>query len=315
VDNVSNECGGGHSANRQKNFRYQLLTTVSAVALMASVGSALADDGGMSSIGHFTLQVSGGPDWYGGQGTEWFNSGSGDRVGPRQGWDFAGKATFQPTGSDWIISAGVQYGRANSSSANIAGFYETEFGTGTYTDHASHKENHFIADFEVGQDVGLGMFNGGSSVISGGLRYAHFDAKTSLSFSSSSKYNTFKGSADISRTFSGGGPVVSWDASTPIFHSSPFSLDWGADFAYLFGTQKVTFTEGGYEQSRHQGASIPSLGGYLAVSYHFCGCDDKVSLGYMAQSYFGVLDGGSENREQVDRSFSGPYLSVSVGTN
>ncbi len=294
------------------SLRWRLLGTVSAVVLVMSMGgmnAAYADD----SLGRFTLEIGSGLDNYGRNDETWFTSSSSPlKIGPRTGWSLDGKATFQPKDSDWIFSVAAQYGRAKNKSTSFV------TSSGYSGASATHKEEHTVLDFEVGQDVGLGIFGGGTSIISGGVRYAHFDARTDASFFYSSGDGGFySGHAKISRSFTGVGPIVSWDGSLPIFQeTAPLSLDMGVDGAVLFGTQKVKFdvvySSGSYSNSRSKSVTVPAVDAYAAISYHFAGPDAKISLGYRLDSYFGVLDGGFETHQSVDRIFYGPYLKVGI---
>ena len=179
-----------------------------------------------------------------------------------------------------------------------------------------------MVDFEVGQDVGLGMFGmNGSSVISGGLRYAHFQANTNVAAFFSSYYSTFNRAFTERRTYSGVGPIISWDASAPFFNSDgPFSFDWGIDGAVLFGSHSARID--GFESGvptgslkRSKTSVVPSFDAYAALSYHCEDCGAKASLGYKVDSFFHVLDGGGLNGpENVNRIFYGPYLSVTFET-
>ena len=56
---------------------------------------------------------------------------------------------------------------------------------------------------------------------------------------------------------------------------------------------------------------VPSLTANLGVSYAIGGF--KVSGGYRIERYFDALDGGIEERRDVDRQYDGPYFKVSVG--
>ena len=117
---------------------------------------------------------------------------------PHYGFDEDAKISFEPDGSNWVFSAAIRYGRAGRNAKQHQQFENAgipvadppshnPFGYGKYVTFypsahnkfadASDKqsETHSIMDFEVGKDVGLGMFGtGGSSVISGGVRFAQF---------------------------------------------------------------------------------------------------------------------------------------------
>lgn len=312
------------------NFRRQLLTTASAVVLAATLAcSAAKADSGGNPNDRWTFELGGGPQFYSGGDVTWFESSNVPPQGirPKTGWDVTGKATFEPADSPWIFSLAAQYGR--SASKHKGGFHATTVeysGTNFLTGKASHREDHVVVDFEVGQDIGLGMFGTtGSSVISGGLRYAHFEANTSVNltafytgtYGSSTHFTQLK----EKRTFSGVGPIISWDASTPFLSSDgPLSLDWGADFAVLFGKHsakvELFYTGAPFSTAtRHKGVAVPSFDAYAALSYHFCDCGASASVGYKIDSFFDVLDGGGlEGDTKIDRTFQGPFLSVKFDT-
>jgi iron complex outermembrane receptor protein len=106
--------------------------------------------------------------------------------------DAEGKISFQPEDSDWIITAGIRYGR---SASNLHLHHQTpnakipiHFDLGSQYIHntvypnnyvkladgmAHDSETHGILDFQAGKDVGLGWFGSqGTSVVSAGVRIA-----------------------------------------------------------------------------------------------------------------------------------------------
>jgi hypothetical protein len=206
-----------------------------------------------------------------------------------------GKITFNPDGSDWVFSASIRYGRARGKSQPINQALAPIPTTSLVTYHrsvpaysyrnrtrvkhlpvsqeklsedGSSAEAHFIVDFEAGKDVGLGMFGRGStSVLSAGVRFAHFTTSrkasnfqetqgihfqsshsTGLLFSyfPSSKtkrrelWNAIVANGSSSQNFNGIGPSIRWDASARLWGDpqGALSLDWGVNAAFLFGKQK-----------------------------------------------------------------------------
>jgi hypothetical protein len=63
--------------------------------------------------------------------------------------------------------------------------------------------------------------------------------------------------------------------------------------------------------SRNKSVTVPNIGGLASVSWRYSAA--KVSMGYRADYYFGVLDGGIAAAKKEDRGFYGPFVSVSVG--
>jgi hypothetical protein len=125
-----------------------------------------------------------------------------------------GALSFEPEGTDWVFSAGVQFGRSNGTrhthqqTANAAvpvhskipgpppvptlypGKYVVNAGYDFYPKghvkfedaQSQQSETHLVLDFQAGKDVGLGLFGGrGSSVISAGVRFAQFTSKANVS--------------------------------------------------------------------------------------------------------------------------------------
>jgi hypothetical protein len=124
-----------------------------------------------------------------------------------------GKITFEPEDTSWVFSAALLYGRANGSkSINHPTAEHRVFHNGTvfrtygpptpsgYRTHhfrccrtytnattapafvnmqAHSRQSHAIIDFQAGRDVGVGLFGqGGSSVVSAGVRVAQFISKS-----------------------------------------------------------------------------------------------------------------------------------------
>jgi iron complex outermembrane recepter protein len=192
------------------SFRWQLLTTVSALALLASVSvrDAKAEDQDTDrptiwiELGGQLKHVSGQGDIF----TPGFvaanpNSPVLQPVSPLQAqkpvpFSFAenGKISFQPESSDWVFSAAVKYGRSSnakhvdhqtiathpkyngtvpgSTGATVADFADT---------HVQHRESHTVLDFSVGKDVGLGLFGReSSSILNFGVRFAQFASQATF---------------------------------------------------------------------------------------------------------------------------------------
>lgn len=212
------------------------------------------------------------------------------------------------------------------------------FADATQQSHASHT----ILDFSVGKDIGLGMFNGGKSAAHFGVRVARLnersDANLTAFVSAPVKYSpgevVHKADAEMARSFNGLGPSVSWDGSVP-FAGSPsdgFSFDWGANAAILFGRQKANvalytrdaryngnrqptptqvLSQSTATPRRNRTVVVPNVGGFAGISWRMP--SGKVSLGYRGDFFFGAIDGGVELRKTYNRSFYGPFASVSIG--
>lgn len=116
-------------------------------------------------------------------------------------------------------------------------------------------------------------------------------------------------------------------------------LDWGINASLLFGRQKSKLqhpTQDAYfrpkvytnqfdffsthskimydraiPQTRSRSVVVPNVGGFAGLSLQWTNA--KVSLGYRADYFFGAMDTGIDQRSTKDRSFYGPFASVSIG--
>jgi len=209
---------------------------------------------------------------------------------PHQSVDETGKLSFRPAGSDWVFSAGVRYGRSvrkvSVSQQTFPEPYYHPFRSGSlylpflYHGPIAHKfartemdsrESHLLLDFQVGKDVGLGLF-GGSSQIDFGVRFAQFNNKSNVTLGSNpdwerhykyvnfgsifpkltnwkawggESYHNRYGDLQAHREFHGVGPTLSWNGSSPFVGNrdgGELMFDYGANVAVLFGRQRAQVT-------------------------------------------------------------------------
>jgi len=186
-------------------IRWQLLSTASAMALLASTyvaGKAEAADAG-SDRPTVWIELGGDLDHVGGQGDNFPvgfvtanpNSSVLHPVSPFQAQNSTpfsfgehGGISFQPQASDWVFSASIRYGRSSNfkhvdHQTNRA--HVTPYAITTIEDFADTKvrrrESHAILDFSAGKDLGLGLFGReGSSVASLGVRFVQFASAETL---------------------------------------------------------------------------------------------------------------------------------------
>ena len=138
---------------------------------------------------------------------------------PGASFDWEGSLKIQPADSDWILKAGVRYGRSSvtkhahktrvltkdtlqffpSGSAvpcsQLSSLSLVHNGVcyGLFNEFADAqgtvKEEHTMIDFTLGKDVGLGSFGeGGSSTISAGVRLVRFQSEIKSAFDSDPLY-------------------------------------------------------------------------------------------------------------------------------
>ncbi len=213
---------------------------------------------------------------------------------------------------------------------------------------AKYSNSHAILDFMAGKDVGLGLF-GGKSVVGLGVRIAQFSSNASLLayalphgtitfpppfYLQHIHYNRYTADAASMRSFHGIGPSIIWTGSAPIVgheDSARLAVDWGLNASVLFGRQRahgyqrthektVTFvpfpskyTTQNIEHnfSRSRSVVVPNIGASAAASLEFPNA--KVTLGYRADFFFGVMDGGIDTHKALDRNFYGPFATISIG--
>jgi hypothetical protein len=270
------------------NLRFQLLTTVCAAVLLVSV----ADDPAEASESQPAVWIE--------VGAQLEKIGSEQQpfappftlvqpqpapfspisplqaqTSPRHAMGGEGKITFAPEDSPWSFTAAVRYGRSN---AKKHIHQQTSLGPQPYIHYGTYltptvqnfadtkskqSESHAILDFQVGRDVGLGIFGrSGSSTISAGVRFAQFGSHSNVSIYGHPDvdvriiqtygyvlpfkyFHNYLASADIRRSFHGIGPSLSWSGETPFAGNADtgsISLDWGVNGAVLFGRQKVNGT-------------------------------------------------------------------------
>ncbi len=189
-----------------------------------------------------------------------FGSPSSYQKTPSSGFDWQAQAEFQPADSDWVLKAGIRYGRTGRkqlvhkseipgmktksrpwpSYPSYACTVASIFGTGDVCRSGRNRkfvdaqgdqtEQHTIMDFEAGVNIGIGMFGQeGQGTISGGLRVAQFKSSAHTDVNSDPEYvftptqqyhNVFESRSHEDRSFHGMGPEVSWEASQPFWGNS-----------------------------------------------------------------------------------------------
>ncbi len=286
---------------KQHKLRWQLLSGVSAAALtVASLSSALSaeDDvdrptvwielgGQLERAGR--LQDTFEPSFTQNFPSTFFSPLAVQRP-PNYTHGFEGTISFEPHGTDWVISASLRYGRANGvrhetqlinnkfvpvhftvpqfGGKYIGGYSIYPSGHAKFEDFKTQQgQTHAILDFQVGKDVGVGLFgNSGASVLSAGIRIAQFTSKSDIALraepdvqypsapinSFAEKYalshatvrfHDYKGVLQSQRSFAGIGPKLDWQGSLPLVGQpgdEELSFDWGANAAVLIGRQKVS---------------------------------------------------------------------------
>ena len=194
------------------NFRWRLLTGVSALALTAYIAAtpaAKADDTDRPTVwielgGQLNRlsdqQESYTPPFLALEPSQ-FDSPLKSMKPPSHSFDWTGNISIQPRDSDFVFTASVRYGRAQTKNHFHQQTYPnhyTKYFYNTYSGKqyqtiqpfaaqfidakASNIENHVILDFQVGKDFGIGLLGARStSSLNVGVRYAQFTSKSNIS--------------------------------------------------------------------------------------------------------------------------------------
>jgi hypothetical protein len=346
--------------DNRATIRWKLLTGASALVFatyVSSAGMAKAEDASHPPIwleldGQFAQQQTGielySPPFMSESPFDGISHLGLEKAAPTI-WDKSAKITFQPERSDWILSLSARYGKIGRSETREGHptIAKSKYSGPLYSAYqhfsAQSSEGHFILDFQVGKDVGIGRFGSdGSSIVSAGVRIAQFNSRNHVDIKSQPTnlptgtyvggVNRFYASFAAKRRFTGVGPSLSWDASANIAGNpadSAISLDWGVNGAVLFGRQRAeihhhtsrahflwfsrtfAYQISSAPPARSRNVTVPNLGGFAGVSWRYAAA--KVTLGYRADYFFGAIDGGIDAAKKEDRGFYGPFVSISVG--
>ena len=285
------------------------------------------------------------------------------------------RLTYRP-GGDWAISGFARFGRINGGNARlhadqtsvggcaIPGYFgsilcpkykDTLTLYPTVHDWSDatvrNREDHTIAAFEVGKDIGIGGLD--RSTMGLGLRYARLNSSTNVWMDGvpdwdvptgwfySSKYpstnHRYEATLNAQRRFTGAGPTLTWDAAKRLVGDEQLGhvdVDWSVTGGVLFGRQKTSITgseraaffSGGYYEDprtpttvditpidihRNKTVTAPAVDLSLGLSYEVQRF--KASAGYRWERYFNVLDAGYAQEKKYDRTIDGPYFKLAVG--
>jgi hypothetical protein len=224
---------------------------------------------------------------------------------PSSSFDWEAQVEFQPTDSDWVLKAGIRYGRSGRKQlkhmseipgtrtkarlftskytlcANANSYPVCHSGAGRkFIDgQGQQDEQHVVMDFDAGVKVGIGMFGkDGGGTISGGLRVAQFKSHAMTDVNSDPEYffsfqgqyhNVYESRGEEDRWFHGMGPEVTWDASQPFWgdtENGEFTVDWGVNGAVLFGRSSVNANH--FSSYCHENGSAKVLGCLTAPHYN-----------------------------------------------
>jgi hypothetical protein len=248
-------------------------------------------------------------------------------LGGRPKWGPEGAAGFdwQPQGwGPWHLSGQFRYGSAEKSRPLSAHFATAGGTTVTLSGNQKIREDHWLVDFAVGRDFGLGNANAQWKL---GLRVADLRSKlnaninvTATTFtpvglvSVASVHKTVVGFQQRS-TFVGAGPRFGVEGSTPLGGS--WSFDWLAGAAVLFGERNLTqnITVAVPTQNSSDSAAVFNVDAQAGLAY-WINPNLKITASYRVDAYFHALKTlnpaatvtSAPSIANVDRIYNGPMV-------
>ena len=277
---------------------------------------------------------------------------------PKFGWDTATGFDHRLPDSPWHVSAQFRYGQSKSATASaanafsIVGPYYAPGASLTSSNSASatDREKHWLADFAVGRDVGLGQ---NSVQLKAGLRIAELTAKLTTTTQSNTTIlfgtptligpgilvNGFVVNQSVLdqqlMTFRGAGPRIGAEGSIQL--ASNWTFDYLADAAVLFGTRKyqqivnvrgseatippifvLPFGSTGFANTASFGGTVLNADAQAGISYWF-NPNAKVTASYRVDAFWRALKGltpanDPTNLGNIDRVFHGPKVTFTAYT-
>jgi Legionella pneumophila major outer membrane protein precursor len=220
--------------------------------------------------------------------------------------------------SPWHVSAQFRYGAARKS-RSLDYVYTYTPGPSpvlvTSTGNEDLHESHWLVDFAVGREFGLGSSNAQWKI---GVRVADLRAKVGIAetlTTATPAPSPFEFSYEQKSRFFGVGPRIGVEGETPL--GGAWSLDWLGGVAVLFGERKFDTnnieTVGGssisFAEDHSDHAAILNLDAQLGLSYWF-NPNVKLTASYRFDGYFNAIRiyDTSGNLINVDRFYYGPML-------
>ncbi|HUE12247.1 MAG TPA: hypothetical protein VMQ54_14945 [Steroidobacteraceae bacterium] len=252
---------------------------------------------------------------------------------PKSGIEGAAGFDYLWPNQPWYFVFDVRYGQTKTATANSSSFHSSiifPFGTPSFAfaqttttaDQGTEKESHFVADFMIGRDLGVGS-NAPELMI--GLRVVDLRATASVTatgqhtfYSSSVTFGPHDPTVALAAngawtsSFFGGGPRVAIAGGVPII--DPWSFDYGAGIAGLIGNRTFNFvvsgTNGFFSGDTNSPTGILNVDGSAALSYRITPAF-KISAGVRADYYstplttYNISTGAQQN---IDRLYWGPFV-------
>jgi hypothetical protein len=252
--------------------------------------------------------------------------------GPKANWGWEGAIGFDWQAAalaPWHFSGQFRYGSSTKGQGfqrALAGTISTTHFAASTAGNASIREDHWLVDFNVGRDFGLGN---GEAQWTLGVRVADLRSKLNLNGNFAVAATNATGvitathgvfSAQEKSEFLGAGPRLGVVGSTPL--GGPWSFDWLAGAAVLFGertlqrTATATTATGSVASlsfNNSDNAAVFNADAQAGLSYWFSPTM-KITASYRFDGYFNAIKtfDSSGNPVNVDRFYNGPMLRLTT---
>ncbi|HET7841063.1 MAG TPA: Lpg1974 family pore-forming outer membrane protein [Terriglobia bacterium] len=313
-------------------FRIALLAGASVVALAAAAPSAGAADLNKPALAKAPPPTPVAKDTW----TWWieggaFNTAGGDLnfgapgLGIKPNWGGEGAIGFdwQPFAPMHVVGQ-FRYGAASKSRPFAVSAASSGGTTITAAGNQNLREDHWLVDFGIGRDFGLGNTHAMWTL---GVRVADLRAKltangsfTATTFTPTggggSTSSVHKGTFSTQQrsTFIGAGPRFGVQGDIPL--GGQWSVDWLAGAAVLFGERAVTLTAPGvtsFGASLSDTRAVFNVDAQAGLSYWFTPAT-KFTVGYRFDGYFKALKtfNSAGNVTDIDRFYNGPMVRLTT---
>ncbi len=225
----------------------------------------------------------------------------------------------------------------------------------------SDREGHSLFDIGVSRDLKIDGMSRARVKLA--LRRAKFSSSTSAELrgvpdwtipaSNASTGSTgpnptthtvYRATFQADRGFEGTGPMLSWEASNPLFGNEKVGrvdLDWSVTGGVLFGHQTTQVAEAQESEwfyrsglfqiqgtaatpdfpatttereipgvRRSESVDVPMFGGSVGLTYRIGGA--SLGAGYRWERFVNAIDGGVETRQRYDRTIDGPTMKLTM---
>jgi Legionella pneumophila major outer membrane protein precursor len=218
----------------------------------------------------------------------------------------------------WHVVGQFRYGTASKSPSTRSSFISGS-SVVNVSENQSLREDHWLVDFGIGRDFGLGNSNAMWTL---GVRVADLRSKLNGNFNittvGASPSPTTIAIQERS-TFVGAGPRLGVQGDIPL--GGPWGIDWGAGAAALVGERALTVTANtagiAFAGSQTDTPVIFNVDAQAGLSYSF-NPNLKFTMGYRFDDYFKalktlVVTNATSTTPTVavtsiDRSYSGPVV-------